>query len=37
MKLYSCTSVKDEEDIIEAFVRYNMNILDGMVISDNNN
>ena len=36
MKLYSCTSVKDEEDIIEAFVRYNMNILDGMVISDNN-
>jgi len=36
MKLYSFTTVKDEEDIIESFVRYNMNILDGMVISDNN-
>lgn len=35
MKLYSFTTVKDEEDIIESFVRYNMNILDGMVISDN--
>lgn len=35
MKLYSFTTVKDEEDVIESFVRYNMNILDGMVISDN--
>ena len=36
MKIWSFTTVKDEEDIIESFVRYNMNILDGMVISDNN-
>lgn len=35
MKLYSFTTVKDEADIIESFVRYNMNILDGMIISDN--
>ena len=35
MKLYSFTTVKDEADIIESFVRYNMNILDGMVISNN--
>ena len=35
MKIYSFTTVKDEADIIESFVRYNMNILDGMVISDN--
>ena len=35
MKLWSFTTVKNEEDIIESFVRYNMNILDGMVISDN--
>lgn len=35
MKIWSFTTVKDEEDIIESFVRYNMNILDGMVISDN--
>jgi hypothetical protein len=35
MRLYSFTTVKDEEDIIESFVRYNMNILDGMIISDN--
>ncbi|MBO4246028.1 MAG: glycosyltransferase family 2 protein [Bacilli bacterium] len=35
MKLFSFTTVKDEADIIESFVRYNLNILDGMVISDN--
>lgn len=35
MKLWSFTTVKNEEDIIESFVRYNMNILDGMIISDN--
>lgn len=35
MKLYSFTTVRNEEDIIESFVRYNLNILDGMVISDN--
>ena len=34
-KIWSFTTVKDEEDIIESFVRYNMNIVDGMVISDN--
>lgn len=34
-KLWGFATVKDEEDIIESFVRYNMNILDGMVISDN--
>lgn len=34
-KIWSFTTVKDEEDIIESFVRYNMNIFDGMVISDN--
>ena len=35
MKIYSFVTVKDESDIIESFVRYNMNILDGMIISDN--
>ena len=35
MNLWSFSTVKDEEDIIESFVRYNMNILDGMVIYDN--
>ena len=35
LSLWSFTTVKDEEDIIESFVRYHMNFLDGMVISDN--
>lgn len=35
MILWSFTTVKDEEDIIESFIRYHMNIVDGMVISDN--
>ena len=35
MKIYTFTTVKDEEDIIESFVRYHLNIVDGMVISDN--
>ena len=35
MKIYAFATVKNEEDIIESFVRYNMNIFDGMVISDN--
>ena len=35
MKIYTFTTVKDESDIIESFVRYHMNIVDGMVISDN--
>ena len=35
MKIISFTVVKDEEDIIESFIRYNMNILDKMIISEN--
>lgn len=35
MKIYTFTTVKDEEDIIESFVRYHMNFVDGMIISDN--
>ena len=35
VNIWSFTTVKDEEDIIESFVRYNLNILDGMVILDN--
>ena len=27
--------VKNESDVIESFVRYNLNILDGMIILDN--
>lgn len=34
-KLYSITMVKNEMDIIESFIRYNLNILDGMIILDN--
>jgi glycosyltransferase involved in cell wall biosynthesis len=34
-KVYSISIVKNEADIIESFVRYHMNILDGMVIVDN--
>ena len=35
MKICSFTTVKDEEDIIESFVRYHINIVDYMIISDN--
>ena len=35
-KLVSISIVKNEEDIIESFVRYNINILDEMIILDNN-
>lgn len=35
MKIWAFTTVRDEEDIIESFVRYNMNVFDGIVISDN--
>lgn len=34
-KIFSFTMVKNEEDIIESFVRYNVNIFDGMIILDN--
>lgn len=35
-KLFSISMVKNEADIIESFVRYNINIFDGMIILDNN-
>ena len=35
MKILSFTTLKNEADIIESFVRYNMNIFDKMIISDN--
>lgn len=34
-KIFSVSMVKNEMDIIESFVRYNLNILDGMIILDN--
>ena len=34
-KIFSITMVKNEMDIIESFIRYNLNILDGMIILDN--
>lgn len=34
-KIFSISIVKNEADIIESFVRYNLNILDGMIILDN--
>jgi O-antigen biosynthesis protein len=36
LKIYSITMVKNEADIIESFVRYHLNIFDGMVILDIN-
>lgn len=35
-KIYSISMVKNGSDIIESFVRYNLNIFDGMIILDNN-
>ncbi len=34
-KIFSISMIKNEEDIIESFVRYHMNIFDGMVVVDN--
>lgn len=34
-KIFSISMVKNEEDIIESFVRYNLHIFDGMIILDN--
>jgi hypothetical protein len=34
--IFSISMVKNEADIIESFVRYNMSVLDGMIILDNN-
>lgn len=36
MKIISISTVKNEADIIESFVRYNLNIVDEMIILDNN-
>ena len=35
MKLVSITILKNESDIVESFIRYNLNILDEMIILDN--
>lgn len=35
MKIYSISRIKNEMDIIETFIRYNMNVVDGMIILDN--
>ena len=35
MKIVSITMLKNEEDIVESFIRYNLNILDEMIILDN--
>ena len=35
MKIVSITMIKNESDIIESFIRYNLNIFDEMIILDN--
>lgn len=35
MKIVSITMIKNESDIIESFIRYNLNIFDEMLILDN--
>lgn len=35
-RIFSISIVKNEVDIIESFVRYNVNVVDGMIILDNN-
>ena len=32
MKIFSISRIKNEEDIIESFVRYHLNFIDEMVI-----
>lgn len=34
-KIFSISMVKNEADVIESFVRYNSNVMDGMLILDN--
>ena len=34
-RIFAISMVKNEADIIESFVRYNLNIVDGMIILDN--
>ena len=34
MKLYGVAMVRNEADIIEAFVRHNLTVLDGLVVVD---
>lgn len=36
MKLWGVSMVRNEEDIVEAFVRHNLTILDGMLVVDHN-
>ncbi|RAP54388.1 MAG: hypothetical protein BZ137_02455 [Methanosphaera sp. rholeuAM130] len=36
MRIYSISRIKNEMDIIETFIRYHMNITDGMIILNNN-
>ena len=35
MKIVSITTIKNEADIIESFIRYHLNIVDLMIILDN--
>jgi len=35
-RIFTISIIKNETDIIESFVRYNINIFDGMIILDNN-
>ncbi|MBQ6813458.1 MAG: glycosyltransferase family 2 protein [Methanobrevibacter sp.] len=35
MKIISITTIKNEADIIESFIRYHLNIVDSMIILDN--
>ncbi len=35
IQIFSITMVKNEMDIIESFIKYNLNIFDGMIILDN--
>lgn len=34
-KIFSISMVKNEDDVIESFVRYNLHVFDGMIILDN--
>ena len=36
MKIWGVSMVRNEEDIVEAFVRHNLTILDGMLVVDHN-
>lgn len=34
--IFAVTMVKNEEDIIESFIRYNINVFDGIIVMDDN-